>query len=271
MSQLLPDHPNWTLPSILFDLTEAKYRETLRQSLTELGVKVTDYHGPVFTRDDRSTKGVLIWQLVLQHLTQFSGTVGIISSNTRDFGRSALPADLVADLEARNIPLGRVARFESLSQFLQSHALPRMKRFRKLVVAIENDEHSRFNLTQIFAEHTSTVADWLTDMVEDWTDVPGFFNTPSYDSPQLVNVSATGESSVMDAFQTEEGEVVLFVFYSVDTVVQCKYKDRDEYLQGRVTFDISVNVYLDPDSGEVELELGSDYRLQRWLEDWPVS
>lgn len=273
IGKLLPES-DYRLPSIRLDDEEDRYRDNLAARLRELGMQQADapdialMHCP-----DRSVKRAVIWQMVLGFLAGTSESVAIITDRARDFGKpGALAADLSADLEQRRIPVSRVRIHPSLFAFVKGHVQQRLKEFDALVRSIRAGSHPAIRLDRVFSDYHSEVVDALSEFIEGFGELPGHFNTNTFDSPHLVELSEVPEQWDIDAWQSEDGRLTVFVRYGVDGVVRCRSKDVEapgEGFSGRLTFDVQVSIVFDLESGDVEdFEIG-DLGYELWRGDWP--
>ena len=185
-------------------------------------------------------------------------------------GRLAL--GLAADLEKKQISPARLQIHRSLGDFVKKHVIPRMEGFKKLLGNIQEDKHPKFKLTDFIRNYHDVLENWVTEMVEDWHDCPGFLLPHGYHSPQLANLSEDGEINLMDAYRMDNGELMLFLYCYVDGIVTCKKDGAEisEEKQARFTFDFDFSIVLDPKEGTVQdFDLGSTHGFRRWPEDWP--
>jgi hypothetical protein len=140
------------------------------------------------------------------------------------------------------------------------------------VKTIKAGKKQTIQLDQLFGEYHRQVFDALNEFIEDFGDFPGHFNTDAFDSPRLVELSEVPEQWDVDAWQSEDGRLTVFVWYGVDGVVRCRSKNADapdESFSGRVTCDVQVSIVFDLQTGDVEdFEIG-DLGYQLWRGDWP--
>ncbi len=168
------------------------------------------------------------------------------------------------------IPSNRVQFYRTLFSFVKGHVKQRLETFEKLWPMIYNDKHPAFNLRQLFADNHSEIFEAVSEDIIGWGSFPSHFNTPSFDSPQLAHLADVPEQFYINAWQMEDDRLSIFIVYRADGIVNCQYKDRsvDGHFSGRVTFDIQVNIILEPSSGEVEeFEIGD--LCQRLWPEWP--
>ncbi len=273
MNKLLPNHSDWRHPPINLDDAEANYTQSLLTDLRQYRIEVVEHGGLSLPfRPEQSTKGAIIWELVQKFLRETDHSATIISRNTREFGRaSQMPAFIASEFERQGISSHRIQQYSRLQTFVKEYVRKRTKRFDTIVDAIENDRHPNFCLSTLFVNHRDDILDALTELIDDWRDLPSHFNTAEFDSPKITHISEVAERSCIDACQNEGGEIDIFVTYWVDGGVRCKLKNSDSngFFSGRLTFNLSVSCCFDPDSGDVyDFQVG-DLGYWLWPGEWP--
>ncbi len=196
--------------------------------------------------DEKSEKGYrdsLIWESILDIAQKAEDEVVFITNNKKDFlsGETTdLHPELIADLEAINIPLEKIRVFKSIGDFVKEFILPKIKQIGKVILEENLKEYTIIDYLRSERESIKTKIETELENLLRHKEELEELSIRCLESPTNLEIVQTGE------IEKDEVFVNFNVNYSIDVeclVLKSSYWSSEE---GK-TLNISI---IDPDWNE---------------------